>query len=593
MAASALAGQVSLDQLGTALAAVTFVVVDLETTGGSPTTDAVTEFGAVKVRGGEVLGEFQTLVNPGAAIPAFVTVLTGITDAMVVAAPPLAEVLPQFLEWAAGSTLVAHNAPFDLGFLRAGCAQLDLPWPGFAVLDTARLARAALGRDEAPDCRLATLARRYCPLAPPTHRALDDARATVAVLHGLFERLGSLGVHTLEEARAFSAMVTPAQRRKRALAEGLPSGPGVYLFRDRSGRVLYAGKSRRVASRVRQYFVSSDRRTRMRELVSLTETVDALACDTELEAAARELRLIAEHAPPYNRRSRFPERACYLVLTAEAYPRLSVLRRPPERDNCWIGPLSSQRAVQLAMEAVYEAFPLRQCTRRISRNGGGGAACALAGLGRCPAPCQSQISPTAYAALVDSVRASLSGDPYQLVEASQRRLAQLSAAQRFEEAAVVRDRLAALLRGAIRAEQVRTLVAAGRLLAARPESGGFELALIERGRLLASVKLAAGAPTRPSIDALLATAPVLPSPDRSWPPGAAASIEEIELVACWLAAPGTRLVALSGVYSSRCAGPARWSALLAELVKAPAAATVGGDDRRGLRPVGPAAVPAT
>src|SRR4051794_18262984 len=133
--------QGTFDELGSPLAEVTFVVVDLETTGGSPNTAAITEVGAVKVRGGQVLGEFQTLVNPMTDIPPFIAVLTGITDAMVAGAPTLRSVLPSFLEWARGSVLVAHNAPFDLGFLRAGCAQLSLTWPTFESLDTARLAR--------------------------------------------------------------------------------------------------------------------------------------------------------------------------------------------------------------------------------------------------------------------------------------------------------------------------------------------------------------------------------------------------------------------------------------------------------------------
>src|SRR3954462_8422132 len=133
---------------------LTFVVVDLETTGGSPASCEITEIGAVKVRGGEVLGEMQTLVRPGASIPPFIAVLTGITDAMVASAPPLEAVLPTFLEFARGAVLVAHNAPFALGFLNAACARSGVAWPGAESVDTARLARRTLTRDEAPNCKL-------------------------------------------------------------------------------------------------------------------------------------------------------------------------------------------------------------------------------------------------------------------------------------------------------------------------------------------------------------------------------------------------------------------------------------------------------
>ncbi|MFD0851720.1 exonuclease domain-containing protein, partial [Actinomadura adrarensis] len=136
--------QGTLDDLGTPLVDVTFVVVDLETTGGSPAESAITEIGAVKVKGGEHLGDFGTLVDPGGEIPPFITALTGITQAMVVKAPKMDQVLPAFLEFARGSVLVAHNARFDTGFLKAACAELGYAWPAFPVIDTVDLARRVL-----------------------------------------------------------------------------------------------------------------------------------------------------------------------------------------------------------------------------------------------------------------------------------------------------------------------------------------------------------------------------------------------------------------------------------------------------------------
>ena len=147
MARSRWEAQRSFDELGRPLRNVTFCVVDLETTGGSAADGSmITEIGAVKVRGGEVLGEFQTLVNPHMAIPPFIAVLTGITDSMVAVAPPIEQVLPQFLEFARGCVLVAHNAPFDVGFLRYFAEQQGRAWPTFEVLDTAKLARRVTTR---------------------------------------------------------------------------------------------------------------------------------------------------------------------------------------------------------------------------------------------------------------------------------------------------------------------------------------------------------------------------------------------------------------------------------------------------------------
>jgi DNA polymerase-3 subunit epsilon len=361
-----LSGQLSIDELGVPLREVTFVVVDLETTGGSPATCGITEIGAVKVRGGEVLGELQTLVNPGEPIPPFIAVLTGITDAMVASAPRVDTVLPAFLEFARGCVLVAHNAPFDVGFLKAAAHQLGVGWPGFDSVDTARLARRVLTRDEAPDCKLATLARVLRATVQPTHRALDDARATVDVLHVLIERLAGFAVHSYEELRTFSGQVTPQQRKKRHLADALPHLPGVYQFRDQRGRVLYVGKAKDLKTRVRNYFTSSEMRQRVIEMVAIAHDVVPIVCATDLEAQVRELRLIAEHKPPYNKRSKFPERATWVKLTVEPFPRLSMVRETKADGASYLGPFSSRRAAESAVEALHEAVPLRQCRTRLS-----------------------------------------------------------------------------------------------------------------------------------------------------------------------------------------------------------------------------------
>ncbi len=216
--------QDSFEDLGRELSEVTFCVVDLETTGGSE-QDAITEFGAVRVCGGEHLGEFQTLVNPRSHIPPLIAVLTGITNQMVAAAPPLASVLPAFLEFAQGCVLVAHNSPFDVGFLRRGCAELGYRWPGFAVVDTAALARQILLRDEVANCKLSTLSAHFHTQVAPNHRALTDAQATVEVLHGLLERVGNLGVRTIEDLQEFTRKVSAQRRAKRTWATDLPEEP--------------------------------------------------------------------------------------------------------------------------------------------------------------------------------------------------------------------------------------------------------------------------------------------------------------------------------------------------------------------------------
>jgi DNA polymerase III epsilon subunit family exonuclease len=184
-----------------------FTVVDVETTGWSPDTAGITEIGAVRVRHGEVVAEFTSLVNPGRPVPAPITELTGISDPMLALAPPVAAVLPGLLAFAEGSVLAAHNAPFDLRFLVAASAAAGLGWPGFEVLDTVRLARYLMASpDEVPDRKLATLAEYFGTPVRPSHRALDDARATAVVLWELLGRLADReGVRTLGELTAWLA----------------------------------------------------------------------------------------------------------------------------------------------------------------------------------------------------------------------------------------------------------------------------------------------------------------------------------------------------------------------------------------------------
>jgi DNA polymerase III subunit epsilon len=190
-----------------------FAVVDLETTGWSPEQAAITEIGAVRVRAGARRGEFvrqgeyASLVNPGTPVPPGIADLTGITDWMLAAAPRLGAVLPGLLDFARGCVLVAHNAPFDLGFLVAGCGELGLAWPGFTVLDTVMLARHVMDPDEVPDCKLGTLAAFFGARTAPNHRALADARATADVLSWLIRRLAHRGIRTLRQLSAWPDVV--------------------------------------------------------------------------------------------------------------------------------------------------------------------------------------------------------------------------------------------------------------------------------------------------------------------------------------------------------------------------------------------------
>jgi DNA polymerase-3 subunit epsilon len=572
----------SFDELGRPLRDLTFVVVDLETTGASVKAGSmITEIGAVKVRGGEVLGEFQTLVNPHAQIPPFIAVLTGITNSMVAASPPIESALPAFLEFAQGAVLVAHNAPFDIGFLKHFCQAQGRPWPGFEVLDTARLARRVITRDDAPNCKLSSLAVAFGSTTTPNHRALSDARATVDVLHGLMERLGGLGVHTLEELQTFTSRVSPSVRRKRHLAEHLPHSPGVYLFRDEQQRVLYIGTSRDLRTRVRSYFTASESRSRMGEMVNLADSVTGIECATPLEARVRELRLIAAHKPRYNRRSRHPEKMHWLKLTVDPWPRLSLVRKVGDDGADYLGPFGSRRTAEKCLAALHEAFPIRQCSDRLpitpTRS-----PCVLAEMGRCLSPCDGSVSVEEYAELVARVRDTLLRGADDVVEALTSRMDRLASTERYEEATVQRERLSAFVRAAARTQRLGSLSACAELVAARREDDRrWAVHVVRHGRLAAAGVIPPDAHAGVWVTELRESAEtVAPGPG----PTPAASAEESEEVLRWLEQPGVRLVHVDGAWTCPVRGATRHLAVH-DAVEQSRASLAPFDERRVLATV--------
>ena len=517
--------QRSFDDLGTPLAQVTFVVVDLETTGGSPGDDAITEIGAVKLRGGACLGTFSTLVNPGRDIPPTITFLTGITHAMVVTAPRIDSVLPAFLEFlGTDAVIVGHNIRFDLAFLdaairRHGYARLHQP-----SVDTCGLARR-LVRDEVPNCKLSTLAERFRLGHRPTHRALDDALATGDLLHVLLERAGSLGVLGLDDLLALPTIAGHPQLAKLRLTDDLPRAPGVYLFRDAGGRVLYVGKATNLRTRVRSYF-SGDERRKIGQLLRETHAIDHIVAPGPLEAAVLEVRLIHEHLPRFNRQAKTWRRYAYLKLTLnERFPRLSVVKAAKDDGALYLGPLPTSMAARRIAEAIESSMPLRRCTKTPPKVPLP-APCAPAQLGVSLCPCSAAVSAEEYAATVDAVVHALTVDPTPLLAPLQARMHDLATRERFEEAADVRDRASALSSAIRRQRRLDGLRRAGRVVVEVPGRGGVEL----DGGLLARSWVGAQQPLT------LDTVPPVPSG-----PLPRHLADEVAVVAAWLDREAARL----------------------------------------------------
>jgi DNA polymerase-3 subunit epsilon len=410
------------------------------------------------------------------------------------------------------------------------------------------LARRALG-DEVRDCRLSTLARHLRSRFTPEHRALADARATVDVLHGLLERTGSLGVATLEDLLDYCRSTSDPLFRKVDLVRAAPEAAGVYRFLDERGETLYVGKARNLRQRLRRYF-GQDRRRRIADMVRLTARVEWDLAPTDLEAQVREVRAIQSTRPRFNRRSRHPERAVFVKLTQERFPRLSIVTRPRDDGAHYVGPVASRRSAEAFVEAVHEAIPLRQCTMRI-RVAQDHGACVLKELGRCGAPCDGTQSVDDYGATVGRYVSALTGDVDALLGPLRTRMLQLARTGRFERAAGVRARLhtaATLLRDARRLDG---LARVAELLAARRTENGWEIALIRHGRLVGTEVAAA----LPHVDELRLRLGAHPHPPTTPGPIDPDAVAELRLVRSWL--DGAAVVLWSeGTYAEPVAGGA-------------------------------------
>jgi DNA polymerase-3 subunit epsilon len=427
-----------------------FVVFDLETTGLSAERSRICELGAVRVRALEPVDSFQSLVNPGVPLPDPVARLTGLREQELRGAPPVSNVLRRFLAFAGDDLLVAHNARFDQRFLERQLLFMHGRRLSEPPLCTAALARRLLeGRRRRVG--LASLAQFFGVTTTPCHRALPDAEATAEVLVHLIGLAQELGARRLSELRVLAA---PRKRRvygKRSLANGAPTRPGVYLFRDRHGQVLYVGRARDLRARLRSYFRSERQRPSVEAALHALDRIEWRVLGSEFEAALEELRLIRELQPPANSRSRRKEHGVYLRRRGDDFV-VSKTATP-------LGPIGSRRQAALAARALASSTE-------------------------------------------EEVDDLLSDGPLPRLRA---RLAHLSECLRYEEAARLRDRLEALEHVV---DRLRRLERLGRLeaclIAPSTEPGWRKAFFVAGGRVCAVRSLPPGAGAQLEIGAGLA-----------------------------------------------------------------------------------------
>jgi len=517
---------------GLALHEVEFCVIDLETTGGSNEYEAITEIGAVKYRAGEEVGRFTTLVNPQRAIPPFIVLLTGITDTMVTNAPAIEDVLDDLLEFIGDSVLVAHNARFDIGFINAALVRDGREKLTNRVLDTVGLARRLVG-GEVENCKLSTLASSLGFAHQPSHRAINDVLATGDLLHYLIERAAGFGVLDLDDFAAMSKIGTHPQAAKLKMTNDLPRGPGVYLFVDGEGEVLYVGKATNIRARVRSYFGTGDSRRKVGSLLKLMQSIHFISTPDVFSAEVLELRVIARLQPRYNHAFTRATKYCYVRLTrGEVWPRLMVTKSLKSGEgDIFLGPIPSRSMARNFVDAIESVVPLRRCTVRMGKNYRApidAPVCSAAQLGLAQCPCSGTADAETYAEVVQSVVDVMSGNASGVLVKLNAKMLAHSQAQRFEEAGVVLARVEALETILQRVQAVRDLVDAGEL-----SIGSGKIShLVERGLLVSTlVDGVAFNPAVPQINLDLAELLSAPNPAEVSYPISVDLIDEILCVA--------------------------------------------------------------
>jgi DNA polymerase-3 subunit epsilon len=411
------------------LADVAFTVVDLETTGGTPGFAKITEIGAVRLEGGRAVATFSELVDPGVPIPAIITQITGIDDETVAAAPPIDEVLPRFVGFAADSVLVAHNARFDLSFLDYELGILmrcTFPRPALCTLRLAR--RLAPGTR----CNLGALAQRFDTAVKPEHRALQDAQATAELLLIFLSQLEEQGMTTLEEVARFCEPGARRNYHKITLTESVPTTSGVYTMRDARGQALYIGKAENLRRRTRDHFLQRQAYG-ARQALELLDHIDIVETGSEFAALMLEQRLIARHRPLYNQHGARVPSYHYVKLTADEYPRLYATPNLRLDGSLYAGPFRKASFARGFVDTLNAIYPLRTCVHLRP-----GRTCPRVDIGACLAPCREQIS-GGYAQVVEQVRRVLEGRGDELDEQLQARQGDMVKALAFEQAAKLQE----------------------------------------------------------------------------------------------------------------------------------------------------------
>ncbi len=546
---------------------VEFVVLDTETTGLRPGGDRVIEVAGIRLRGGEVIDTFQSLVNPGRRLPPFIVQFTGITQEMVAKAPASEKVFAEFHRFIDGAIIVGHNVGFDIGFLSYEMQLLGHMFP-IDGLDTIPLARRFL-----PGLRrfkLDLVAQHLKIPAANRHRAMGDAKVTAAVFAKLVALAREQGIHTLGQLRrrlqlpvAWSGDITDASISKQvehlradgklssnavtsrpngglflnpAWKRDFPSKPGVYLMKDCNNQVIYVGKAKCLKDRLASYYSHPLGYTRkMDGLLQSVREIETRVLGSELEALLVESQLIKQLQPAYNVQLRNYELYPFIKIDVQhPFPRVYSTREVAADGARYFGPFRSRRMVDVTIELIQKVFPIRTCIRALPPQAKASDPCLRLHLDRCPGPCRGGVDADAYQKVIEEVCAFLGGEREDLLDRLRRQMLEASQQLNFERAAWLRDTLRSADEVLIGQRLITGAVESNNLFIVYPsaQEDYNELFLIRHGRLVEQRRLEhAPEPLFVAVNELLANAASLGEPPNIV---GKAEVDQINIISRWI-----------------------------------------------------------
>ncbi len=463
---------------------VVFSVVDVETTGVSARFNRVTEIGIITFRGDEIINMYNSFINPGCPIPREITRITGISDKDVADAPSFDDVAREIYSQLENTVIVGHNLAFDYQFLRAEFLRAGIQEFNPMQICTLRLARRLYPQLKSKS--LGNVAHHLQIFVARAHRALDDADITLKVFKKQITELKSLEFKTLKQIYTFQFSASANNLKKmsinkedKSIYSRIPDSPGVYLFLDAKGKVIYIGKGKSLKKRLQSHFASSAPK-KSKSITERGRKLHLYTTNSELVALLLEAELIKLFMPKSNVQLKRYGPAYFLKvnLTSEI-PAIEITSKFAYDGSDYFGLFINRIKANDTFELIQKTFRIRECADSVLKKG---LRCYLADIDRCTAPCENGDA-EAQENELNAVYEFLFGKQQTALNYLLQKMKKYSDALKFEQAAETKEAIDLLLkqvhRSSLLAEPVNK---ANLLIKITGAAGDQDFILLNEGR---------------------------------------------------------------------------------------------------------------